>query len=77
MIRVKYGTCHFPSHAAAMNYYRDYLPYHDREWFTLLKLIQQKIDDGEIVIGKPVVPAGCELCLIDDGTRYAIAEPAI
>lgn len=62
------GTSYFVSGPAAVRYYRDYglEPHH----------VQNKIDAGEIHLGKPDVKPGQRLSVIDDGTRYAITgEP--
>lgn len=67
------GTSHFVSFTKACDYYRD----QGNDELTpaeLERLVRGKIDDGEISIGKPDVPVGAKLILIDDGTRYGIEE---
>ena len=58
------GTCYFPTRGDAINYYRTY-NVHLRtnrvnggriaDWSALHRLVDQKIADGEIKIGKPPV----------------------
>jgi hypothetical protein len=65
------GTCHFVNFTKACDYYRgqgndDLTP------AELEQLVREKIDGAEIYIGKPDVPVGAKLILIDNGTRYAL-----
>lgn len=62
------GTSYFVSFPAALRYYRPYG--FDRA------AVQQKLDEGEIHIGKPPVKAGETLSLIDGRTRYQITTEA-
>lgn len=51
---------------AAVRYYQPYG--YDSEG------VQRKLNEGEIHLGRPPVKEGESVVLIDDGTRYAIAE---
>lgn len=62
MMRI--GTCHFVSREHAIRYYR---PYGN----TSLD-IDEMIENGSILIGKPKLKPGEKLYVIDDGCRYAI-----
>lgn len=67
------GTSHFVNFTKACDYYRD----QGNDELTpteLEKLVRGKIEEGEISLGKPDVPVGGKLLLIDNGTRYAIEE---
>ena len=70
---MRYGTSHFVNFTKACDYYRDQ-GNDDLTPTELGRLVQGKIDEGEIDLGKPDVPVGGRLLLIDDGTRYAIEE---
>lgn len=63
-----YGTNHFLSLAAAVNYYHAY------HYPNTLKAVERKLAEGEIAIERPTLKPGQTLSLIDDGTRYAITE---
>lgn len=65
-----YGTSHFVGFTKACDYYRDYVP--DYTPAELESYVRAKIACGEIELGKPDVPVGARLLLIDNGTRYAI-----
>lgn len=67
------GTSYFVNFTKACDYYRN----QGNDELTpaeLERLVRGKIDDGDIHLGKPDVPVGAKLLLIDDGTRYAIEE---
>lgn len=67
------GTSHFVNFTKACDYYRD----QGNDELTpaeLERLVRDKIAEGEIDLGKPDVPVGARLLLIDNGTRYAIEE---
>ena len=68
-----YGTANFVNFTKACDYYReqgnDEIPPAELE-----KLVRGKIAEGEIALGKPDVPVGGRLLLVDAGTRYAIEE---
>lgn len=76
---MKTGTCYFPSYGAAMRYYR---PYNDLEHPTcvpsrartasLRRLVDRKLNAGEIHIGKPDLKPGQTLTI--EGNRYHITE---
>lgn len=66
------GTSHFVSYDKALEYYQ-YLAVFD----DVRDLVDHKLDDGEIHIGKPLVKSGETLVIIDDGTRYAVQVPAL
>jgi hypothetical protein len=65
---MRYGTNRFVSILAAHRYYADY-GYDDVE-----AAVAQKLEDGEIVIGRPVLKEGESFRLIDNGTRYEIND---
>jgi hypothetical protein len=65
------GTCHFVSFTKACDYYRDQ-GNDDLSPTELERMVREKLNDGEIYIGKPDVPVGCRLVLLDNGTRYGI-----
>lgn len=65
------GTANFVNFTKACDYYRD----QGNDELTpaeLERLVRGKIDEGEIEIGKPDVPVGGKLLLIDDNCRYGI-----
>jgi len=67
------GTSYFVNFTKACDYYRD----QGNDELTpaeLETLVRGKIDEGEIEMGKPDVPVGAKLILLDDGTRYGIKE---
>lgn len=67
------GTSHFVNFTKACDYYRD----QGNDELTpaeLERLVRDKIEADEINLGKPDVPVGGRLMLIDNGTRYAIEE---
>lgn len=73
---MKTGTCYFPSYGAALRYYRPYCLARetrrgDRTQFTRL-VVDEKLNGGEIHIGKPVLKPG-EILSIEDN-RYHITE---
>lgn len=79
------GTCYFPSYGAALRYYR---PYVGEPAFTggdiqprkakrtgdddCRALVDQKLNAGEIHIGKPALKPGQTLSIQDN--RYHITE---
>ena len=67
------GTNHFVNFTKACDYYRE----QGNDGLTpaeLEQLVRGKIADGEIETGKPDVPVGGRLVLLDDGTRYGIED---
>ncbi len=73
---MKTGTCYFPSYGAAMRYYRPYCcarEYRrgDRTQVTRA-VVDQKLNAGEIHIGKPALKHGDVLTIEDN--RYHITE---
>lgn len=69
-----HGTAHFVGFTKACDYYRD----QGNDELTpadLERLVRSKIDDGEIYLGKPDVPVGSKLILLDEGTRYGLEQP--
>lgn len=77
---MKTGTCYFPSYGAALRYYRPYLGaatflksrelrMHNQR---LRSLVNQKLNAGEIHIGKPDIKPGQRLTIEDN--RYHIHE---
>lgn len=67
------GTCHFVNFTKACDYYRDQ-GNDELSPAELERLVRAKIDEEEIYLGKPDVPVGAKIILIDNGTRYAIEE---
>lgn len=66
-----YGTAHFVNFTKACDYYRN----QGNDGLTpaeLETLVRDKIAEGDISLGKPDVPRGAKLLLIDGGARYAI-----
>lgn len=70
MRKLTHGTANFVSLASAVSYYWAQ-GYGDTEKATR-EIVKEKLAAGEIHIGKPEVPAGGKLFVIDHGTRYAI-----
>lgn len=70
---MRVGTSHFVSFTKACDYYRDY-GFEDRTPAELEAFVRDKMEDAEIYIGKPEVPVGGRLVLIDRGRRYGIEE---
>jgi hypothetical protein len=68
-----HGTANFVNFTKACDYYKsqgyDYDTPDELEQF-----IRTKIADGEIEIGKPDVPVGMTLILLDNGTRYGLQD---
>lgn len=67
------GTSHFVSFTKACDYYKGQ-GLDELTPAALEREIRAKIDDGEISIGKPDLPVGGRLLVVDGGTRYAIEE---
>lgn len=67
----RWGTSYFVSKNAAVLYY---MPYEGSDWNDALTAVENKLDAGEIHIGKPELKEGQRLVVIDEGTRYAIEE---
>jgi len=66
-----HGTAHFVNFTKACDYYRG----QGNDELTpaeLERLVRDKIDGGEICIGKPDVPVNSKLVLLDSGTRYGL-----
>ncbi len=78
---MKTGTCHFPSMAHAMTYYRPYAESEDvsgvskatAKRVALSRLVARKLSVGEITIGKPALKPGETLTIEDN--RYHITTP--
>lgn len=68
------GTCYFPSYGAALRYYRPYLGVIVRgaQMVELRSFVDEKLNAGEIHIGKPKLQPGQTLSIKDN--RYHIAE---
>jgi hypothetical protein len=64
------GTSYFPSKAHAESYYTPY--YAGFSDFNFNKIIKEKIQSGEIHIGKPPIKPGQTLFIQDN--RYFIQE---
>lgn len=71
---MKTGTCYFPSYGAAMRYYRPYVGVIVRgaQVHELRAMVDQKLNEGEIHIGKPALKPGETLSIEDN--RYHITE---
>lgn len=75
---MKTGTCYFPSYGAALRYYRPYcVPFdtqHGRTQRTQVvrNVVDQKLNEGEIHIGKPPLKPGDVLTIEDN--RYHVTE---
>ncbi len=69
---MKTGTLYFPSYGAALRYYRPYMGVLVRgaQVHELRALVDQKLNAGEIHIGKPAIMAGESLTIEDN--RYHI-----
>lgn len=75
---MKTGTCHFPSYGAALRYYRPYCVARearrgDRTQVCRL-VVDEKINAGEIHIGKPRLKPG-ETLSIEDNRFHIISNP--
>jgi hypothetical protein len=67
------GTAYFVNFTKACDYYRD----QGNDELTpaeLEALVRGKVEEGDIHLGKPDVPVGARLVLLDNGTRYGIEE---
>lgn len=71
---MKTGTCYFPSYGAAMRYYRPYegVIVRGAQMQDLRRSVDQKLNAGEIHIGKPELRPGDTLTIEDN--RYHITE---
>lgn len=70
---MRHGTANFVNFTKACDYYRN--AGHDNLTLAELeRLVRAKIAEGEIYLGKPDVPTGCRLVLIDSGTRYGLEQ---
>ena len=75
---MKTGTCYFPSYGAALRYYRPYCAPFDakstRETRSqeVRALVDRKLNESEIHIGKPDLKPGQTLTIEDN--RYHITD---
>lgn len=67
------GTAHFVNFTKACDYYREQ-GYWESTPAELECIVRAKIEDGEIYLGKPDVPVGGRLVLLDNGTRYGTED---
>jgi len=69
------GTCYFPSYGAALRYYRPYVHPVGKISVTSQAriLVDQKLNEGEIHIGKPDLKPGQTLSISDN--RYHVTDP--
>lgn len=67
---MKTGTCYFPSYGAALRHYRPYDP--GISMAELRQWIDEKLNAGEIHIGKPPLKPGERLTIEDN--RYHVTE---
>jgi hypothetical protein len=65
------GTSHFVNFTKACDYYKGQ-GMDDLSVSELERAIREKIEDGEIELGKPELNPGERLLLIDEGCRYAV-----
>lgn len=65
----RYGTCYFPSLEHAARYYE---PYAKLEGVPVTTLVNRKLGEKEIQIGKPFLKPGETLTIEDN--RYFITE---
>lgn len=70
MAATRQGTSNFVSKRAAVRYYATQET--EASYYLLRKLVDEKIADGSITIGRPQVKAGERIVTIDNDTRYAI-----
>ena len=70
---VIHGTCNFVNFTKACDYYREQ-GNDDLTPNQLEALVRGMIAEGEIELGKPEMPVGGRLILLDNGTRYGIEE---
>lgn len=68
----RWGTSYFVSKLAACSYYQTAMP--AANYNEVLDGVNDKLNAGEIHIGKPELREGQRLVVIDEGTRYAIEE---
>lgn len=67
------GTSYFVSFKHACRYYAEY---EKLNWYdpTLGKIVQNKINEGQIHIGMPPMKPGQLISRIDGGNRYALTD---
>ena len=69
--KTRTGTCNFVSRVAAVRYYRD----QQRLVFAeAINLVNDKIKNKEIVIGKPIKKFNQKICLNTSEGRYFIEQ---
>ena len=62
--KTMFGTNNFVSIQSACKYYREY--------GINANTVREKIQSGEIIIGKPECKSDAEIVLIDNETRYGV-----
>lgn len=67
------GTSHFVNFTKACDYYKNQ-GWDDVTPAELEREVREKIDNGEIALGKPDLEPGQRLLVIDAGCRYAVEE---
>lgn len=70
MQKFRIGTAHFVTKAKAARYYFE--QNYSQSLDSAARLVDEKIANGEIRIGKPDIKAGERLIALDNGTRYGI-----
>jgi hypothetical protein len=66
-----HGTAYFVSKSSAVRYYRSQ-GFGSR--VEVEAIVERKLADGEIHVGKPDVPEGMTLVILDHGCRYGLYE---
>jgi hypothetical protein len=65
-------TSHFVNFTKACDYYKT--QGQSMTVSELERMVRDMVREGEIYLGKPDVPVGGRLVIIDNGCRYAIEE---
>lgn len=70
---MRIGTCNFVNFTKACDYYKDQ-GYGDLSPAELEAVVRDKLQCGQIHLGKPDVEVGQRLIVIDDGCRYGLED---
>ena len=71
--RTTWGTASFINYFMAIKYFRHALQLDEVQ---ARDMVAKKLRNGEIFIGVPRTNRGQQITLIDQGTRWAVVEPA-